>query len=103
MGRRIDLHNKLCELLAAFGRNVYYQPPSSYRIAYPCIVYSLLNIETKFADNIPYAHQKQYSLTVIDNDPDSTIVDKVADLPGCSFDRPYMADNLYHWVFTIHY
>lgn len=103
MGQRIDLHNKLCEILASFGRNVYYQPPPSHKIAYPCIVYSLSNIDTKFADNIPYIHQKQYSLTVIDKNPDSVIADKIASLPRCSFDRPYTADNLYHWVFTIYY
>lgn len=126
MAQRDGLHNLLCEILASFGvwlwdpfnfetqnlqdainqearRHVYYQPPPSFRIAYPCIVYSLSSIDTKFADNIPYAHQKQYSVTVIDKNPDSMIVDKVANLPRCSFDRMYTADNLYHWAFTIHY
>lgn len=61
------------------------------------------DIDTKFADNIPYLRQKQYDLTVIDKDPDSMIVDKVGNLPRCTFDRSYIADNLYHWTFTIYY
>lgn len=126
MGQRAGLHALLCEVLASFGvwlwdpfdfvrddlqaaiereakRHVYYQPPPNVQIAYPCIVYSLSNIDTKFADNVPYMRQKQYDLTVIDKDPDSMIVDKVSNLPRCSFDRMYIADNLYHWTFSIYY
>ncbi len=126
MGRPAGLHDRLCNILSSFGvwlwdpfnfevddlqsaiekearRHVYFQPTVNIRIAYPCIIYSLSNIDTKFADNIPYIRQKQYSLTVIDKDPDSMIVDKVSDLPRCSFDRHYTADNLHHWVFTIYY
>lgn len=126
MGQRAGLHALLCEVLASFGvwlwdplnfvqddlqtaierearRHVYYQPPANIMIAYPCIVYSMSNIDTKFADNIPYMRQKQYNLTVIDKDPDSMIVDKVSHLPRCTFDRMYIADNLYHWTFSIYY
>lgn len=108
MGRRVDLHEKLCDVLSPFAeqdarRHVYYQPPPNVRIAYPCIIYSLSDIDTKFADNIPYVHLRRYSLTVIDKDPDSMIVDKVSNLPRCSFDRMYIADNLYHWTFSIYY
>lgn len=108
MGQRAGLHNLLCNILRSLGDtnasdHVYFQPPSNIRIAYPCIIYSLANIDTKFADNIPYAHQRQYSLTVIDKNPDSLIVDKVASLPRCSFDHPYTADNLNHWAFSIYY
>lgn len=126
MVRRAGLHEWLCGILASFGvwlwdplnfevddlqaviekearRHVYFQPPSNIRIAYPCIVYSLSDIDSKFADNMPYMHQRKYSLTIMDKNPDSMIVDKVAQLPRCSFDRAYTADNLYHWVFIIYY
>lgn len=101
MGQRTELHNLLCSILCS--KNVYFQPPSNIQIAYPCIIYSLANIHAKFADNISYAHQKQYSITLIDKNPDSVFVDKVACLPRCSFDRMYIADNLYHWTFSIYY
>lgn len=126
MGQRAGLHALLCNVLSSFGvwlldplnfttddlqtaiereatRHVYYQPPSNIKIAYPCIVYSMSDIDTKFADNIPYIRQKRYDLTVIDKDPDSMIVDKVGNLPRCTFDRSYVADNLYHWTFSIYY
>lgn len=126
MGQRAGLHGLLCSILSSFGvwlwdpfnfetdnlqsaiekearKHVHYQPPSNIRIAYPCIIYSMSDIDTKFADNIPYLRQKQYDLTVIDKDPDSMIVDKVGNLPRCTFDRSYIADNLYHWTFTIYY
>lgn len=107
MGRRIDLHNMLCDIMAVcvseISQNVYFQPPDNLKMAYPCIRYSLSDIDAKFADNIPYILQKEYSLTVIDRNPDSLIVERILQLPRCSFDRSYKADNLNHWVFNIYY
>jgi hypothetical protein len=68
---------------------------------YPCIVYHRDSANTKFADNSPYDYTKRYRLTVIDQDPDSELPDKVAMLPLCTFDRFFTADNLNHDVFTL--
>jgi hypothetical protein len=38
---------------------------------------------------------------VIDPDPDSPIVDAVAELPLCTYDRFFTADNLNHDVFNL--
>ncbi len=70
---------------------------------YPCILYVRSGIEIGFADDNPYIHDKEYTVTVIDPDPDSVIPDKIAKLPKCRFDRHYTADNLNHDVFTIFY
>ncbi|WP_288878329.1 hypothetical protein [Bacteroides acidifaciens] len=43
----------------------------------------------------------EYSVTVIDKDPDSPIVGKVALLPTSKFNRHYEKDNLNHDVYTI--
>lgn len=99
MGSRIDLHSLLETLLGS--DNVYFQPPSSFQMEYPCIVYSRSDIDAKFANNLPYIHTKQYILTVIDSDPDSEIPDNVALLPRCSFDRSFKSDQLNHDVFNI--
>ena len=101
MGTRIQLQSLLETLLES--RNVYFQPPPSVKIKYPCIVYSLSDIDTKFADNNPYSNSRRYQLTAIDPNPDSTIPDKLALLPMCIFDRSYTADNLNHYVFNIYY
>lgn len=70
---------------------------------YPCIVYSRDRARTFHAGNLPYRHVKAYQVTVIDEDPDSMIPDKVAGLPLCSLDRHFTADNLNHDVFTLYF
>lgn len=82
---------------------VYFQPPATLRMSYPAIVYSLTDIEDFKADNIRYAHNKAYMVTVIDKDPDSVIADKVSDLELCKFERAYAADHLNHFVFRVFY
>jgi len=101
MGLRLALHNILMSTLGS--SNVYFQPPPSFQMSYPCIVYQRSRIDTGFANNLPYKHEKQYSVTVIDDDPDSLIPDKVAELPRCSHDRTFVADQLHHDVFTLFY
>lgn len=81
--------------------NVYFQPPPSVSMKYPCIVYRRDYATTIFADNTPYKNKKRYQITVIDPDPDSEIPDKVAKLPMCSFDRFFTADNLNHDIYNL--
>jgi hypothetical protein len=97
---RLQLH-EILETLVPDPDNVYFQPPTNVKMKYPAIVYQRDFAETLFADNSPYRHTKRYMVTVIDQDPDSEIPDKVARLPLCSFNRFYTADNLNHDVFTI--
>lgn len=101
MGTRIQLQSLLEALLVS--RNVYFQPPPSVKMKYPCVVYSLSDIDTKFADNNPYSNSRRYQLTAIDPNPDSIIPDKLAWLPMCIFDRSYTSDNLNHYVFNIYF
>lgn len=105
MGTRIDLGNIFKGILEELGlsKNVYYQPPASFRMSYPCIRYSWTDADTKHANNKPYRVKKKYTVTVIDKNPDSAIPDHIAMLSGCRFDRHYEADNLHHFVFTISY
>jgi hypothetical protein len=99
MAQRLDLQAILVELLGT--GNVYFQPPASISMSYPCIVYKRDNLISKPADNFPYLRKKRYQITVIDSDPDSEIPDKVSNLPACSFDRFFTADNLNHDVFSL--
>jgi len=101
MGNRVLLQEILENLLGS--GNVYFQPPSNVDLEYPCIIYERSNSETIFADNKPYMYQLAYKITVIDQDPDSEILDKVASLPMCVFDRHYIAGNLNHDVYIIYY
>lgn len=99
MASRLDLQTLLESLLGT--DKVYFQPPAEFMMSYPCIVYNRSNIRSKFADNYPYLHRKQYSITVIDPNPDSLIPDKVSKLQASSFDRHFTSDNLNHDVFNI--
>jgi len=99
MGQRLELQTILETLLGT--RNVYFQPPQSFKMAYPCIVYRRDDLRSRFADNSLYNFDIRYQITVIDRDPDSDIPHKVAALPKCSFDRFFVADNLNHDVFNL--
>lgn len=101
MASRFKLQTMLEEILES--RNVYYQPPESVKLSYPAIVYSRSDIKNTFADNDVYKQSNGYQLTVIDDDPDSIIVQKISALPMCTFNRNFKADNLNHDVFTIYY
>jgi hypothetical protein len=95
----------LCEILSCpvKGENcrAYFQPPASVQMKYPAIVYGLNDVENTFANDGVYLSAKNYSVTVIDKDPDSELVDKVLSIPTCRFDRSYKKDNLNHYVFEI--
>lgn len=102
MASRHELHEELCELLGS--RNVYFTPPASVQMRYPCIKYSLSGIDQKRANNATYNLINRYELIVIDSDPDSTLHEKIlAHFQMCRFDRPYIADNLHHKVLTLYY
>ena len=66
------------------GNKVYYQPPSTKKIEYPCIVYSRNNIENRYASDDVYGQNH-------------------STLPYARFSRHFTSDNLNHDVFTIYY
>lgn len=98
---REALQTLLEELLGS--RNVYFQPPESKKFKYPCIVYERSGIRTDSANNKRYLKHKRYTVTYIDEDPDSEIPDRILEQNHCSFDRHFTADNLNHDVFTLYF
>lgn len=101
MGRRLQLQNLLMSILGS--NNVYFQPPASVRLQYPCIVYTRKNIDQIKADNIDYVRHTQYTVTLIGQNPESDIVDKILDIPYCRYDRFFTSDGLNHDVFSLYY
>ena len=97
---RLELQEALEEFIGS--RNVYYQPPESIKFKYPCIIYEKSRINQIYANDKTYLKNKEYSLTLIYRETDSTLPDDILDaFELISFDRHYKADNLYHDVFTI--
>ena len=99
MGLRLQLHEMLVEILGT--GSVYFQPPPTVNMVYPCLVYRRDFANTKFADNKPYLHRKRYQVTVIDQNPDSDIPERIAALPMCVVDRFFTADGLNHDVYQL--
>ena len=78
-------------------RNVYFQPPESVRLSYPCIVYSKSGADTEYAGNKTYLMTDQYNVQIISKDPDNLLYKNLADhFPMCRYIRRFVIDNLYH-------
>jgi len=80
---------------------LYIQPPEGMKMTYPCIAITRDSGDTKFADNAPFRHQKRYTLTAIDEDPEGPWYDLLASLPRSKHNRSFPAENLNHDVFTM--
>ena len=112
MGRRQDLHEILVRLFDGIvnpntGRYVEpcvkYQPGASTTLTYPAIVYKLDDMPAIYANNKPYHWDHRYEIQIIDRDPESPLRERAVQLPMCRFERPFVSDNLYHFVFEIYY
>lgn len=101
MGSRIDLQRLLENLLGS--DHVYYDPPETVKIKYPAIIYSKNNVWSIRANDTRYQSRKRYNLIFVDRRPDNSIIEKLLDLPYCSYDRHYISDNLHHDSLTIYY
>lgn len=100
--RRLELHEKLVKILGS--RNVYFQPPESVKIQYPCIIYERYGMRINKADNAVYSRGVQYRVIIVDSIPDSIVVDKLSNsFATINFNRHYVVDGLNHDVFTIYY
>lgn len=83
--------------------NVYFQPPTGYKMSYPAIVFNRKPAGKKLADDSTYFRMPCYEVTVIDTSPEGLIAQKVEELPYCSHDRHFKNGNLNHDVFTLYF
>lgn len=101
LSNRKDLSELLRSILGDNRENVYFQPPESLKLKYPCIVYELGSYLPTKADNKAYLIRESYSITLITKLPDTEIGKQLLNVEGSKFDRYFVNDNLYHYVFTI--
>lgn len=102
MANRLDLQAILEEILGS--RNVYFNTPESVKMQYDAIRYELGGKDIKRANNRLYNFTNQYNGVVITRDPDTAIPDAIlSHFEMCSFGRPYVADNLNHYPFTLYF
>lgn len=97
--KRLELHQLLIDTIGS--EHVYFQPPETVKMQYPCIVYNLAYVDTRHADNFSYLTYYRYGLTYITRDPDDKNIEAIKKLPATKFDRYYSADNLHHYSYQI--
>ena len=96
---REELHDLLVETLGS--KYVYFDPPESVKMKYPAIVYHKNRIGNTYAGNSIYQNTYTYTITFIDEYPDSEVILKILNLPYCKHDQSYQSNGMYHDVFTI--
>lgn len=106
MDRRLKLDAELRELLQEILGyvNIYYQPNEAVHMKYDCIIYKQQTMAVRRANNRTYYLRAQYEVTVVTRDPDSPLPRALQEhFQLCAPGRKFMADNLYHFPFTIFY
>lgn len=102
MASRLKLHEELCELLG--NRNVYFNPPSSLTLKYPCIVYNRTKPDIKRANDQIYSKTNCYELTVITKNPDDDTYERIMEhFKYADYDRSFSHNNLCHDALRIYY
>ena len=101
MATRLELQSLLEKLLES--KEVYYQPPESVKMNYPAIIYSIDDIEKKFANDNSYKLWNKYQIIVIDRIPDNLVIRKILELPMSNYERNYKSDNLNHDVISLYF
>ena len=99
---RDQMQTKLESILGA--RNVYFAPPESVKLKYPCFVYKYQRFSVRKANDTAYTVTRHYEVSYISNDPDSGMIDTMLSAyPMCSHSTSFMTDNLNHEVFDVYY
>lgn len=102
METRLELHEELRDVTGS--DNLYFQPPATIKMKYPCLVYELEAKTIRKADNIKYSSMNRYSVTWMDKNPDTEIPDAILDhFPYSRFDRFFKSDNINHFVIVLYF
>lgn len=99
-----DVRDKL--YLVNNTQNVYYDPPDSIRMEYPCFRFESNNYNVTHADNKAYIKKPRWTVTYITRDVEEieTIADQMLDIfQYCNFDTSFRSDNLEHAVFNLYF
>ena len=100
--KRIELQQVLESII---GSNyVYYRPPESTKLKYPCIIYNLKSGVAHRADNANYIFKRCYDVQLIHKTADTDLVEAlIGAFPYIRFDNNFITDNLIHENFVLYY
>lgn len=99
--KRLELQNILTNVLGS--SNVYFQPPSTIKMSYPCIVYHLEAFSATNANNSTYKLKRRYKVTYIDRNPDSDVPLLLENLPYSNMVSTFITEGLNHYIFTLYH
>lgn len=98
---RLAFHEELVEILG--NRHVYFQPPKEELMEYPCIRYSLTDIDNTHADDRTYLRDYCFNVILIHPEANNCIVDRLSNMQFSTLNKIYTTQGLNHYVFTIYY
>lgn len=102
MDNRLVLQEKLESIIG--NTNVYFQPPASIKLTYPCVIYSIGSGDVKHADDKAYRYTHNYEIIFIFKRPTLAIIDQMMEeFQMCKLSRAYSSDNLNHYVFSLYF
>lgn len=81
----------------------YFVPDDPQNMKYPCIVYDLDDIDTKFASDTIYRMKRKYKLTIISADKDHLLAEAVITKYNASWVTSFTSNNLYHQILDIYF
>lgn len=100
--RRLELHEKLVTLLGS--RNVYFQPPETLKLKFPCIIYNFQRGDTLKANDRTYRIYDCYQITYVTKDPEDSKIDEFLEsFQMINHDRHFTSDNLNHYIYSLYY
>lgn len=83
---------------------VHFQPSESIKLTFPCILFKFEGFKDFFANDGRHMLREKYSVTHVYQNPEADLKEEILSaFLFASFDRQYIADNLYHDVYTIYY
>lgn len=105
----MDLPSKTDRLIAKCKnirtvKHVYFEPPETIRMEYPCIRIKRSTMKSTYASNRTYKIDDRYQLVYITREPDSEVVhDILWEFENIRHDNSAVADNLHHDYYTLYF
>lgn len=98
---RVELQDALEDFMGS--RNVYFRPPESVKLKYPCIIYNVRSGDSQYADNSTYIFHRSYDIQIIHKEADTDLIERfVFTFPKAKFDSSFAVDNLIHENFILY-
>lgn len=96
-----ELHQLLSEFEGV--TEAYFQKPGNLTLVPDYIVYEIDDEYMLRADDTVFAHLNRYTVTLVTRDQESPVKQLIRGLPHVSFNRMFVAGQLYHFVYNIYF